>query len=69
MDIEAMPDQTFVLKANGTELLILNNALNEICNGFSVPEFETRIGASPDEARALLSAINAVLGTGTADRP
>jgi hypothetical protein len=61
MDIDATPGRTFVLKADETELLILNNALNEICNGLSVPEFEARIGASPDMARALLGAIGAAL--------
>lgn len=44
MDIDAMPNGAFVLMASATEPAILNNALNEICNRFSVREFETRIG-------------------------
>lgn len=43
------------------ELLILNSALNEICNGISVSEFETRIGASKEEVCTLLSEIGWIL--------
>lgn len=43
------------------ELLILNAALNEICNGIAVPEFETRVGASKQEVSSLLVAFNQLL--------
>jgi hypothetical protein len=43
------------------ELLILNSALNEICNGIEVFEFETRIGANRHEVADLLSGIGAIL--------
>ncbi len=36
------------------ELGIICNALNEICNGIDVFEFETRIGAAFDEVKDLL---------------
>jgi hypothetical protein len=41
------------------ELVVLNNALNEICNGLSISddEFETRIGYSREVARKLLSKV------------
>lgn len=38
------------------ELLIINNALNEICNGIAMPEFDTRIGASLNQVLLLLRA-------------
>jgi len=43
------------------ELLILNAALNEICNGISVFEFETRIGADRNRVAALLKEIGSLL--------
>ena len=43
------------------ELLVLNAALNEICNGLDVFEFETRIGASRDFVNGLLREICSVL--------
>jgi hypothetical protein len=43
------------------ELETLNNALNEVCNGIDVPEFETRIGVKPEIAQALLKSISDAL--------
>jgi len=43
------------------ELLIINNALNEVCNGISLDgEFSTRMGCSLEEARELLAKIHAL---------
>jgi hypothetical protein len=41
------------------ELVILNNALNEVCNGLSIDddEFQTRIGYSRAQAQTLLKKI------------
>jgi|GEM_PF-788168 len=43
------------------ELLILNAALNEVCNGIEVFEFETRIGADRERVAALLKVIGSLL--------
>lgn len=43
------------------ELLILNAALNEVCNGIEVFEFETRIGADRQRVAALLKEIGSLL--------
>ncbi|WP_068638288.1 hypothetical protein [Thauera butanivorans] len=43
------------------ELLIVNAALNEVCNGIAVFEFETRIGANRERATALLKEVGALL--------
>ena len=41
------------------ELITINNALNEVCNGIHLEgEFSTRIGCSLEEARALLAKFN-----------
>ena len=43
------------------ELIIINNALNEVCNGIALNgEFSTRMGCSLDEARELLDKIHAL---------
>ncbi|MCA3071332.1 MAG: hypothetical protein ING77_17310 [Rhodocyclaceae bacterium] len=43
------------------ELLIVNAALNEVCNGVAVFEFETRIGADRARVAALLKEVGALL--------
>ena len=45
------------------ELALINNALNEVCNGVDIAEFEfqTRLGAMREEARNLLDAVNRLL--------
>ena len=39
------------------ELVILNNALNEICNGVDIPQFETRVGYPRERVEALFEQI------------
>jgi len=43
------------------EILILNAALNEVCNGIAVFEFETRIGANRERVAVLLKEIGTLL--------
>jgi hypothetical protein len=43
------------------EMLILNNALNEVCNGLALFEFETRMGASRSRVTQLLKEVHSVL--------
>ncbi|MGN7872929.1 hypothetical protein ACTJKJ_05100 [Roseateles sp. 22389] len=43
------------------ELLILNAALNEVCNGIKIFEFETRIGADRERVAALLNEVGALI--------
>jgi hypothetical protein len=43
------------------ELDIINNALNEICNGIDLEgEFDTRMGCTVEQARAVLTKIHAL---------
>lgn len=57
------PDKASSLSVSLTyqELNIAQNALNEICNGIELgEEFETRVGATLTDARALLARIAAI---------
>lgn len=40
------------------ELITLNNALNEVCNGIEVTDFETKIGVPREAAKLLLKSVN-----------
>jgi hypothetical protein len=43
------------------ELGIINNALNEVCNGIDLEgEFDTRMGCTVQKARAVLAKIHAL---------
>jgi hypothetical protein len=42
------------VELTSAEVMLINNALNEVCNGIDIPEFSTRLGATIAEARALL---------------
>jgi hypothetical protein len=53
----------YTVEVSEAELTLLNNALNEVCNGIDVPEFETRLGATEAEAQSLLKRINSLLPT------
>jgi hypothetical protein len=52
-----------LLRLTDDELVWLNNALNEVCNGVDIAdsEFSTRLGGSRQELRVLLARINAML--------
>ena len=49
------------IRLTAAELLIINNALNEICNGIDLPEFHSRIGVERAAAERLLGEIGALL--------
>jgi hypothetical protein len=55
-----------LLRLTGAELLWLNNALNEVCNGVDIDdaEFATRLGGSREELRRLLLRLHAMLQCG-----
>lgn len=57
MKILQTTSQTTSIEFSAHELLIVNNALNEICHGIDLGEFDTRIGASLNETKALLNSI------------
>ncbi|MFO0952355.1 MAG: hypothetical protein U0835_14640 [Isosphaeraceae bacterium] len=62
--MEDRPEQEeVVLEMSRGELILINNALNEVCNGIHMgeDEFQTRLGASVEDARRLLRRIRALL--------
>ena len=51
--------RAMLLELTSDELRIINNALNEVCNGIDLRgEFSTRIGCSLEDALLLLTKIN-----------
>ncbi len=48
------------IELNRSELLLLNNALNEVCHGldFSGAEFHTRLGVEKSRAVVVLDQLN-----------
>jgi hypothetical protein len=65
MDLIERTPNSATLKVSSNELLLLNNALNEACNGVrdlgDDSEFGTRLGASREDGRALLRELGAAL--------
>ena len=47
MNLLGIKGEAFDVQFSLDELLVVSNALNEVCNGIDVPEFHARIGASP----------------------
>jgi hypothetical protein len=45
------------------ELIMINNALNEVTHGIDLFEFETRMGASRAEVESVLNEFNKVILT------
>ncbi|HDY99317.1 MAG TPA: hypothetical protein ENH72_12645 [Pseudomonas sabulinigri] len=58
--IETLNDSA-VLACSKDELLIFHSALNEICNGIDLFEFETRIGAGRGVVNDLLLEVSLIL--------
>ena len=54
MDIIAFEKEKIVLKFSEDDLALLCNALNEVCHGIKVPEFNSSIGMSRKDASIIL---------------
>jgi hypothetical protein len=63
MNFEKITANEVFLRVNRDELIILNNALNEVCNGglLDIEEFSTRMGATRQEAKDVLVQISSIL--------
>ena len=53
--------RAYTLEFEEKEIELINNALNEVCNGVDIPEFKTRLGQSLESAQDLLKRMNALL--------
>ena len=60
MQVLAVEGPVVTVKLSTLDLLILHNALNEVCHGIDIPELHTRIGADEKEIRALLDEVSAL---------
>jgi hypothetical protein len=58
MDIIKRSTKEALISFDSDEVHILKQALNEVCNGLSLPEFETRMGYSKSRVRELLDQIS-----------
>ena len=54
MKIIESKSNSVVVELSEDDLGLINNALNEVCNGIDIPEFATRLGASRERAEELL---------------
>lgn len=54
------PDASVEIDLTFDELSMINDTLNEICNGIEIPEFELRIGYQRERALAILKKIKDV---------
>lgn len=61
MEINQTAKSSASVSFTEAELILLNNALNEVLNGLEVHEFGTRLGASRQEAEELLRQISLIL--------
>jgi hypothetical protein len=61
MQIRQSDETHVVLDLTHNELILLNNALNEVCNGLDLPDFSTRLGAQRSELEALFRQIKGAL--------
>lgn len=61
MNLLSVTKDNAEINLSESELLILNSALNEICNGIDIAEFETRIGSKKESAATLLSGFGNIL--------
>jgi hypothetical protein len=64
MEIERKTKTSSTVTISRGELVLLNNALNEVCNGVAIDddEFQTRLGADRKNARKLLAELGRLLG-------
>lgn len=56
-------ERPVVVELTRADLVLVNNALNEVCNGVHLDdaEFQTRLGVTRDEARVVLKRIHELL--------
>ncbi len=61
MQIEQVEKEITTIRLSQEEVVIINNALNEVCNGLYLNEFSTRIGASRANVEKLLFQIGKII--------
>jgi hypothetical protein len=64
MEIEAQHSRSLLLRLDEEDKGLWANALNEVCNGFAVENFEATIGLRQGDAEQLLRRLAGVAGGG-----
>jgi len=59
--LDGLPNRKIVTQFSIDELVTLNNALNEVCNGIKVLDFEAKLGVSREDAKLLLRSVGKML--------
>jgi hypothetical protein len=54
LNVEPLPGGGLRLELEDREAWVITQALNEVCNGISIPEFSTRMGASREAVVEML---------------
>jgi hypothetical protein len=62
MRVQAVTDNGALVHLDEDELLLLNNALNEVCHALDVREFAVRMGSTQETAERLLTGVGALCG-------
>jgi hypothetical protein len=66
MRTQSISSSSAVVELTVDDLSMLNNALNEVCNGLDLEEFSTRMGAEKQNVLKLLHRVREVLDGVTA---
>jgi len=61
MKVEFLLQDQVVLRLTKEELMLISNALNEVCHGLDLPEFFTRMGVEQEEVKKLLNNIGSII--------
>jgi hypothetical protein len=61
MRLRGLEGGIVLLECSARDLLVVNNALNEVCNGLDLVDFATRMGVERDDALGLLHEVSAVI--------
>ena len=61
MQVQAVSHNGVLVQLSEDDLLLINNALNEVCHALDIREFTTRMDADHAAAERLLTAVGALV--------
>lgn len=54
MKLQHISNETVIIEFSKNDLGLIDNALNEVCNGIEVKDFDRKMGVTIDDARKIL---------------
>lgn len=60
MQVQAVSESGALVQLSEDELLLINNAINEVCHAVDIREFASRMGTDRAVAERLLTAVGAL---------